>query len=242
MWAIHDDVRAGWKALDGLLAAGPGDDPAAFAAQIAALFGPLETAIRQMFYKEETILFPTALQMLSEEEWRAVREQEAEWGYFSVQPGSQWPPAVPAPTPAEQPTSEGLIPLETGALTVEQINLLFNHLPVEISFVDKEDTLRFFTQADERIFPRSPAAIGRKVQKCHPPTSVHRVQRILDDFRAGRRDVAEFWVQIRGRFIHIRYFAVRDAGGEYQGTLEVVQDVTDIRALQGERRLLDEGG
>ncbi|NLE77116.1 MAG: DUF438 domain-containing protein, partial [Chloroflexi bacterium] len=93
----------------------------------------------------------------------------------------------------------------------------------------------------ERIFSRTPAVIGRKVQKCHPPTSVHRVQQIVDGFRAGRRDVAEFWIQMRGRFIHIRYLAVRDDEGRYQGALEMVQDVTGIRALEGERRLLDEG-
>jgi DUF438 domain-containing protein len=100
--------------------------------------------------------------------------------------------------------------------------------------------VRYFSATKERIFQRSPAIVGRKVQKCHPPASVHRVQRILDDFRAGKRDVAEFWIQMGGRFIHIRYFAIRDERGEYQGTLEVSQDVTHIRALEGERRLLDE--
>jgi DUF438 domain-containing protein len=134
-----------------------------------------------------------------------------------------------------------MIPLHTGALTVREIDLLLNHLPVEVSYVDTDDRVRFFTQEGKRIFPRAAAIIGRTVQKCHPPASVHRVQRILDDFRAGRREEAEFWVQMGGRFIHIRYFAVRDAGGEYQGALEMVQDVTHIRELQGERRLLDEG-
>ena len=108
--------------------------------------------------------------------------------------------------------------------------------------MDREDTVRYFNRTRERTFLRPPAAIGRKVQKCHPPASLHRVQRILDDFRAGRRDVAEFWIQMQGRFVHIRYFALRDEQGEYQGTLEVVQDVTDIRALEGERRWLDEEG
>ncbi len=241
MWAIHDDVRAGWKALDARLTAAPGDDPAGFAAQIAEIFTPLATAIRQMFFKEETILFPTAVQMLSEEEWRAIRSQETEIGYFVVQPGNHWPPEIPAPAIAEPTSPEGLIFIQTGALTVQQLDLLFDCLPLEISFVDQDDTVRFFTQADERIFQRSPAIIGRKVQKCHPPASVHRVQRILDDFRAGRRDVAEFWLQTKGRFIYIRYFALRDGNGQYQGTVEVVQDVTHIRALEGERRLLDEG-
>jgi DUF438 domain-containing protein len=118
---------------------------------------------------------------------------------------------------------------------------MLTHLPVDITFVDENDAVRFFSATKERIFPRSPAVIGRSVQKCHPPASVHRVQRILDDFREGRRDEAEFWIQMGGKFIHIRYFAVRDEQGIYKGAVEVSQDVTHIRALEGERRLLDEG-
>lgn len=241
MWAIHDDIRAGWKALDALLTAGPGDDAAAWNAQIEATFAPLATAIREMFYKEEHILFPAALQKLSAEEWAAIRAEEGEIGYCYIEADVQPPvEAIAAPPPSPAVAAEGLIPLETGALTARQINLLLNHLPVEISFVDADDTVRFFTREKERIFPRTAAIIGRKVQKCHPPASVHRVQRILDDFRAGRRDEAEFWIQMRERFIHIRYFAVRDEAGVYEGALEVVQDVTRIRTLEGERRLLYE--
>ncbi len=247
MWAIHDDVRAGWKALDGLLAAGPGDDPAAFNARIVEVFEPLSTAIREMFYKEDNILFPAALEKLSDEEWRAIRAQEPEVGYCYVEPGNQWPlgsiPLETAPSPVEaQAAAENLLPLDTGALAPQQINLLLTHLPVDITYVDKDDTVRFFSQGKERIFPRSPAIIGRQVQKCHPPASVHRVQKILDDFRAGHRDVAEFWLQMQGMFIHIRYFATRDEQGEYQGTLEVTQDITRIRTLEGERRLVDDEG
>lgn len=256
MWAIHDDVRAGWKALDGLLAAGPGDDasadlaevPAAFKTRIDEVFGPLSTAIREMFYKEDNILFPTALEKLSEEEWEAIRAQEPEVGYCYVEPGSQWPPGAPAPEAASPPAeareegTDDLLHLDTGVLTAQEVNLLLIHLPVDITYVDKDDTVKFFSQTKERIFPRSPAIVGRKVQKCHPPASVHRVQKILDDFRAGRRDVAEFWIQMQGKFIHIRYFAIRDEKGEYQGTLEVTQDVARIRTLEGERRLMDEEG
>ncbi|MCK4452116.1 MAG: DUF438 domain-containing protein, partial [Anaerolineae bacterium] len=218
MWAIHDDVRAGWKTLDGLLAAGLGDDPAAFNARIVEVFEPLSTAIREMFYKEDNILFPAALEKLSEEEWRAIRAQEPEVGYCYVEPGNQWPlgsiPLETAPSPVEaQAAAENLLPLDTGALAPQQINLLLTHLPVDITYVDKDDTVRFFSQGKERIFPRSPAIIGRQVQKCHPPASVHRVQKILDDFRAERRDVAEFWIQMQGKFIHIRYFAIRDEQG-----------------------------
>jgi DUF438 domain-containing protein len=244
MWAIHDDVRAGWKTLEELLAAGPGDDPAAFAARIDQVFEPLSTMIREMFYKEENILYPAALELLSAGEWQEIRAQEPEVGFCYVEPGEPSPGRAVTPEP-ERPRGEvgggAMLQLDTGALTPQEVNLLLTHLPVDVTYVDKDDRVRFFSQTKERIFPRSPAIIGRKVQQCHPPASVHRVQRIVDDFRAGRRDEAEFWIQMQGKFIHIRYFAVRDREGAYQGTLEVSQDVTPIRALEGERRLLDEG-
>jgi DUF438 domain-containing protein len=134
-----------------------------------------------------------------------------------------------------------LLALDTGALTPTQVNLLLSHLPMDVTYVDAEDRVRFFSHGQERIFPRSAAVIGRQVQKCHPPQSVHRVQQILDAFRAGTRDEAAFWIQMGRRFIHIRYFALRGARGDYQGTLEIVQDIAPLRALEGERRLLDGG-
>jgi DUF438 domain-containing protein len=129
--------------------------------------------------------------------------------------------------------------LDTGTLGAEQLNLLLTHLPLDVSFVDENDEVRYYSATPERIFPRSPGVIGRKVQNCHPPKSVGTVERILAAFKAGRKDHADFWIQMRGRFLHIRYFAVRDAQGAYRGCLEVSQDVTEIRALEGERRLLD---
>lgn len=134
----------------------------------------------------------------------------------------------------------GALPLDTGALALDQINLMLCNLPVDITFVDQNDTVQYYSQTRERIFDRTRAIIGRKVQNCHPPQSVHRLQQILNDFRAGLRDTAEFWIQFQERFIHIRYFALRDATSGYRGTLEVTQDITDIRRLDGERRLLDE--
>lgn len=228
MWAIHDDIRAGWKKLEEALAGQPD------AARVAEIFEPLARAIRDMFYKEENILFPTALQMLESKEWAAIALQFAESA-----PALVTIEQVAAPAP--QSPAEELIPLQVGALTAQQIALLLTHLPVDITFVDENDAVRFFSATPERIFQRDPAIIGRKVQKCHPPASVHRVQRILDDFRAGRRNVAEFWIQMHGKFVHIRYFAIRDEQGRYRGTLEVTQDITAIRTLEGERRLLAEG-
>jgi DUF438 domain-containing protein len=238
MWAIHDDIRKNWKELGELLLEKPDDD------RVGHLLKRLDQAIRDMFYKEENILFPNALHMLTPDEWQAIRAQESEVGYFQVQPVEMpvetkaAPPAAPAAVPL---ATAGEIPLQTGALTAQQINWMLTNLPVDVTYVDADDTVRFYSETPERIFRRTPAIIGRKVLKCHPPDSVHRVQRIVDDFRAGTRDTAEFWIQMMGKFIHIRYFAVRDEQGQYQGTIEVSQDVTAIRALEGERRLLDEG-
>ncbi|MFN2231948.1 MAG: DUF438 domain-containing protein [Anaerolineae bacterium] len=241
MWAIHDDVRDEWKSLEPLLESGPGEDATEVVAQIRNQYTWLAQTIRDMFYKEANILFPTALEKLSEDEWREIRAQEAEIGYSYVEP-EDWPvggQAAGGELAPESVSRAGQLPLDTGALMLEQINLLFGNLPLDITYVDVNDEVRFFSHGQERVFPRSPAVIGRKVQKCHPPQSVYRVQQILDAFRAGTRDVAEFWIQMHGRFVHIRYFALRNGGGSYQGTLEVVQDITALRELQGERRLVD---
>ena len=141
--------------------------------------------------------------------------------------------------------TEKQVPLQVGALTPEQIALIFTHLPVDVTFVDDGNDVRFYAGGEHRIFERTPEVIGRNVMNCHHPDSVRIVYKILEEFRAGTRDTAEFWIQTKpldqeSRFIHIRFFAVRDAQGKFVGTLEVTQDVTDIRKLQGERRLLDE--
>jgi hypothetical protein len=117
---------------------------------------------------------------------------------------------------------------------------MLTHLPIDVTMVDEKDEVRYFSQGRERIFDRSPAIIGRAVSKCHPPQSVHKVEIILDDFRSGKRDVAEFWIQASEAFVHIRYFALRDKAGEYKGCIEVSQEVSHIRALEGENRLLDD--
>ena len=134
---------------------------------------------------------------------------------------------------------KGLVVLPTGALSLEQLKAVFATLPVDLTFVDADDRVRFFSEGQNRVFARPKAIIGRKVQHCHPPRSVDVVERILADFRSGRQDVAEFWIDFKGRFVHIRYFALRDETGGYLGTLEVTQDLTRERALSGERRLLE---
>lgn len=149
-------------------------------------------------------------------------------------------PIVSAAAPAPLPQSrEGYLDLGTGRLSLEQVDMILRHLPVDLSFVDADGYVRYYSETPERLFPRTPGAIGRHVTNCHPPKSVHMVEEILRAFKAGEREVAEFWIQMQGKFIHIRYFAVRNPANEYLGCLEVSQDVTAIRALDGERRLLE---
>ena len=145
--------------------------------------------------------------------------------------GKQKPEAVHA--------SEGPLQFETGTLSKDEAEAILNTLPVDITFVDKEDAVRYFNKPEERIFVRTKAVIGRKVQQCHPQKSIHVVNKILDSFKSGKKEVAEFWIQKGDRLIHIRYFAVRNKGGKYLGTMEVTQDITDIKKIEGEKRLLD---
>jgi DUF438 domain-containing protein len=248
MWGIHNEIRAGWKKLDELLRGALDSSTLAGAAEVQGVFEPMATAIREMFYKEDKILFPSALERLSEADWRTIRAQENEIGYFLVSPGLEWPPgtrqavtqAAPVTLPV-QAVPAGLLALNTGALTAEQVDMMLRSLPVDITFVDENDEVRYFSQTRDRIFQRSPAIIGRKVQNCHPPQSIGRVQQIVDDFRAAKRDTAEFWIQMGEKFVVIQYFAMRDAAGEYRGALEVSQDASHLRSLQGECRLLDDG-
>lgn len=250
MWALHDDIRAGIKRLRRLLEQVDIQEWEKAAEEIAGQARPLFETIRSMFYKEDNILFPMSLEHLTEDEWLAIKNQSGEIGFAYIIPGDEWPVRLekyvaeqekaPALTPEAYAGNGKLLPLDTGALSLHELNRLLLHLPIDITFVDKDDVVRYFSAGPERIFVRTPAVIGRKVQNCHPPASVHVVNRILDDFKSGRRDSVEFWLPFQGRFVHIRYFAVRDEHGAYMGALEVTQDITRIRELQGERRLLSE--
>ena len=126
-------------------------------------------------------------------------------------------------------------------LSTETLEAIFDALPVEMSFVDDTDTVRYYSKGDKRIFKRTPAVIGKKVQNCHPQKSLHKVEQVVSDLKAGKRDVAEFWIDLKGRKIYIRYFPVKDKTGKYIGILEVTQDITDLQKIEGEKRLLDEG-
>jgi PAS domain S-box-containing protein len=140
---------------------------------------------------------------------------------------------------AQTQTPEGILRFETGSLTKEQLDGLLSALPVDITFVDANDTVRYFNKPEKRIFVRTKAVLGRKVQMCHPQKSLHVVSKIVESFKTGKKSVAEFWINLNNRLIHIRFFAVRDKNGKYLGTMEVVQDLTDIKKIEGEKRLLD---
>jgi DUF438 domain-containing protein len=230
MWAIHDDIRRDLKALRQALASGR-------TADVTEIGGRVLQAMSDMIYKEEKILFPMSLEALDANDWARVKEGEAEVGYAWVKPAA--PGAGGGPQPADAGKGGVGIPLRTGALTPEMIDRVMTALPVDISVVDETDTVVYYSANPERIFPRSPGVIGRTVQNCHPSKSLEVVNRILRAFRDGSRDVAEFWIESHGRFIHIRYFALRDDQRRYRGCLEVSQDVTGIRRLTGEKRLLD---
>jgi len=216
----------------------------------------LTGALRRMIFMEEKILFPASLRKLPESTWAEIRRGEAEIGYAWIKPGNLWdadiiisrnrfeaetskPATGNPPAPASEGAGGPALDLDVGRLTGEQINLMLRSLPVDVTFVDEHDRVRYYSQGKERIFPRSPGIIGREVANCHPPASVHVVEKIVNSFKNGEKDVAEFWLQKDEKFIHIRYFALRDQGGAYRGVLEVSQDVSEIRALEGERRLLD---
>ena len=238
MWGKDDEIREMLAALDEALRA-DGLTAGDLAVVAEAVAEPALHAMSEMIYKEEKILLPMARDTLTDDEWGEVFIQSPEYGWCIVAPREGWvPPEAVGPKETIDVPRSGAIVFPSGTLSFEQLAGIFSTLPVDVTFVDAEDRVRFFTEGPERIFPRSRAIVGRKVQHCHPPKSVDTVERIVTDFRSGDQDVAEFWIELGGKFIHIRYFAVRDEAGEYLGTLEVSQDVTGIRALEGERRLL----
>jgi hypothetical protein len=230
MWALHDDIRGFIKDVRKRVT----DDKMEKVAIVALI-----KMVNDMIYKEEHILFPMALETLSEEDWTKARKGEEEIGYAWITPETQWKQSAESIPQALLADKIGSLNLDTGQLTPNQVNLMLMHLPIDISFVNENDEVAYYSASPDRIFPRSPGVIGRKVQNCHPPKSMGMVQKILDEFRAGKKDAADFWIQMQGKFLLIRYFAVRDADGTYRGCLEVSQDVTAIRKLEGQKRLLD---
>ena len=236
MWAKDDEVRA-------LLAEGTkklAECPALeLAAQTLPAIERALAAVEEMIAKEENILFPLALEKLTAEEWAEIFESSNIYGWCLIEPGRGYKPAAsPKPKTNSNPLS---IMLETGQTTVEQLEAILSTLPLDLTFVDADDRVAFYSEGPLRAFARSKAIIGRKVQYCHPVNSIGLVDRILADFRSGSRDVAEFYVHIKQMYLHIRFFAVRDTSKKYLGALEMVQDIAPLQRIEGERRLLDEG-
>jgi uncharacterized protein len=237
MWGKDDEVRELLKVVAAALRNRNAtlDDLKTLASTTGAAAA---NAVQEMIYKEENILLPMCLERFTAEEWAEIWASSPRYGWCLVDPRDGYRPVNPEATEVSSAAAGG-VTLPTGTLSLEQLTSLFSTLPVDLTFVDADDRVAFFSEGPHRVFARSRAVIGRKVQNCHPPRSVDTVDRILDDFRTGRQNVAEFWIPFMGRFVHIRYFAMRDGDGRYLGALEVTQDVTKIRALEGQRRLLE---
>lgn len=242
MWGKHDEIRGQFRELEAALDRGD-------AAQVKRGTKKLLTSMGNMIFMEEKILFPTSLRKLPEKAWAQIRKGEAAIGYAWISGANLWDSnivgggsssnSVPSPGPAHHNPVPAAVSLDTGSLSREQINLLLKNLPLDVTFVDENDRVAYYSEGKERIFPRSPGIIGREVANCHPPKSVATVQRIVEALKKGEKSEAEFWLQMNGKFIHIRYYALFDGGGTYKGIIEVSQEVSGIRALEGERRLLD---
>jgi uncharacterized protein len=247
MWAKDDEVRALLKGAVEALAAAKTANAGALRAAAALVLGPAVAAVEEMIFKEEQILLPMSLDALTETEWRLIAQESAAIGWpLTPHPPAWGDPSARAESGVDPAAAtaiagipvDGVVRFPSGSLSVSELTRVLNLLPFDLTFVDAEDEVRYFTQGGERIFDRNVAILGRKVQQCHPPASVHIVQQIVDDFRAGRAHRAPFWIELHGKFIHIEYFAVRDETGRYLGTLEVSQDLTSLRALRGEQRLI----
>jgi DUF438 domain-containing protein len=240
MWGVDDEIRADIKEVTRLLTENKSDKQK-LGEQLEAALGRVE----EMIFKEENILFPMVLETLSEDEWLKIAKESAELGYCLYEPKQEWKPVKvnveeKVQQQGEAPAGDGYINFDTGLMSQTEIEAVFNTLPVDITFVDKDGAVKFFTQGKERIFPRTKAVIGRQVSNCHPPASVHIVEEIVEDLKSGKKDHEDFWIRMRDKYVHIRYFAVRDKDGNFLGVLEFTQDIAPIKALEGEKRLVEE--
>ena len=238
MWMEHNQIRDIKKRLRSLVENWNAISFYDFKTQLGEVAKPLCSILPSHFFKENNILFPAALQVVTSEEWEEARKEFDEIGYCCFTP-SHVTVALQTEKRKTQTPPEGLLQFETGSLSKEEAEAILDTLPIDISFIDKDDRVKYFNKAEKRIFVRTKAVIGRTVQMCHPQESVHIVNRIIEAFRKGEKDSAEFWITLDNRLVHIRYFAVRDKDGRYLGTMEATQDLTDIKKIEGQKRLLD---
>ncbi len=238
MWGKHDQIRDLIKgSIEILQTPDLTKEDLLVSAEIILL--PALKGVSEMTIKEEEILFPMLMDTLADGDWYEIQKQSLEIGYCLYDPQVEWKPeGIETEDINAMQKEGGSIQLPTGSFTAEELLAILNTLPVDMTFVDRNDKVKYFSQSSERIFQRNRAILNRDVRHCHPPASAHIVDKILDDFKSGRQTRAPFWINMGGKLIHIEYFALRNAAGEYLGTLEVSQDLTAYRALEGEQRIL----
>ncbi|MFV8347852.1 DUF438 domain-containing protein [Flavobacterium sp. ZB4P13] len=238
MWSFHDNLREQFRLIQYYLKM---NNPE----KINVNTSFLVNGIYRLMQMEETVLFPNALNLLTEADWIEMRKGEEEIGWMLPQAPAPYPKQEYIHPSADFTKREMSFSLENtshydeGYMTVEQVNLLFKTMPLDLTYVDENDKVIFYNRGEERVFPRSAGIIGREVKFCHPPKSVGTVLKILDEFRKGTKNESSFWINYKERLIYIRYFAVRDADKNYKGVIEMSQDITDIKKIEGEKRLLD---
>lgn len=238
MWGKHDEIREQLKACITILKTPELKFEDLFDA-LEILFYVALQGLVDMIQKEEEILFPMAMDVLTTEDWWNIHKQTLEYGFSLYDPKVEWKPEGLADEATESNVnSDGNIQLPSGSFSAEEIKAILNSVPFDMTFVDRNDKVKYFTQGKERIFARSRSIINRDVRLCHPPGSTHIVEKIIEDFKSGKASHAPFWIQMKGKFIKIEYFALRDEDGKYLGTLEVSQDLSENRSLEGERRIL----
>jgi len=241
MWSFHDNLRDQIRLLNGYNTDGN-------TTKIVENLPYLIEGIKRLMTIEDTKLFPNSMDLLTDEDWKEFYEGDEEVGWMLLEKPAPYPEVEeggyvhPSEDFKKRELSFSLdntFHYDEGYMTPEQVNLLLRFLPVDITYVDENDKVIFYNRGDDRVFTRSKGIIGREVRFCHPPKSVDMVIRIVEEFKAGTKDVAEFWFNFKGRVIHIRYFAIRDNGKNYKGVIEMSQDITDIQKLEGQKRLLD---
>ncbi len=238
MWGKHDEIRDLLKGCIEILQTEnlSKDD---FLASTELIMNPALKGVSEMIPKEEEILFPMCLDKLSEQDWFEISKQSLEIGFCLYDPLIEWKPTWAAEQSINEIQKSGSqVQLPSGSFSAEEIMCILNTLPVDMTFVDKDDKVKYFSQGAERIFQRNRAILNRDVRHCHPPASAHIVDKIIDDFKTGRQSRAPFWINMGGKLIYIEYFALRNEKGQYLGTLEVSHNVSPYRELEGEQRIL----
>lgn len=234
MWGVDDEIRDDLKIIASDLSYGVIND------EIKKNIEEVIKRVNEMIFKEENIMLPMLLDVMTQDEWKKVAEDSGEIGHM-LRWVPEWKPEIEAKEEIKEEMSEpGSIILPTGVLKVNELVNMLNTLPLDITFVGKDDTVKYFSQSSERIFPRTKTIIGRNVSNCHPPASVHIVEGIVEDLKAGKKEHEDFWIKMGDKYVYIRYFAVRDEKGEYMGVLEVTQNIKPIQEISGEKRLVSE--